>query len=140
LYWNIIAGLANLPESRVAGKLILWRKNVIKEIYVDNYKCLVNFRIHPEPFQLWLGDNGTVLDALRAIQRTLSGDHLEDIYTKASLTTWEKRREQTFSVNMEIVNESYEYKLIIQHGRQNQQCRNETSDRPKGRGIRPSSD
>ncbi|OPX31705.1 MAG: hypothetical protein B1H09_02205 [Gemmatimonadaceae bacterium 4484_173] len=100
---------------------------MIKEIYIDNYKCLVNFRINPEAFQLWLGDNGTgktsILDALRAIQRTLSGDHLEDIYTKASLTTWERRREQTFSVNLEIAGESYEYKLVIEHGRQNLQCR-----------------
>ena len=29
---------------------------MIKEIYIDNYRCLVNFRIRPGEFQLWLGD------------------------------------------------------------------------------------
>ena len=48
---------------------------MIKEIYIDNFKCLVNFRINPKTFQLWLGDNGvgktTVLDALRSITPAL---------------------------------------------------------------------
>ena len=45
---------------------------MIKEIYIDNIGCLVNFRIKIADCQLWLGENGTgkttVLDVLRKVQ------------------------------------------------------------------------
>ena len=56
---------------------------MIREIYIDNFRCLTNFRIEPKGFQLWLGDNGSgktsTLDALRHIQDILRGGHIEDI-------------------------------------------------------------
>ena len=42
---------------------------MIKEIYIDNFRCFSNFRINPGKFQLWLGKNGSgktsVLEALK---------------------------------------------------------------------------
>jgi predicted ATPase len=100
---------------------------MIKEIYIDNYQCLVNFKIAPQKFQLWLGDNGTgktsTMNALRSVQQTLNGGHVEDIYTEISLTKWDQRSAQTFSLHLEIDGEPYEYELIIEHTKQQHTCR-----------------
>ena len=103
---------------------------MIKEIYIDNYRCLVNFRINPESFQLWMGDNGggktSVLDVLRSIQRILTGDHVEDVFSEASLTSWisrDKRPEQEFGVTLDIGGEKYSYALTILHNIQEHRCR-----------------
>ncbi len=92
---------------------------MIKEIYIDNFRCLVNFRIRPGVFQLWLGDNGSgktsVLDALRNIQRILGGDHVQDIFPSHSATNWITKSKQEFGVTLEIAQEEYEYNLVIEH-------------------------
>ncbi|MCF7809373.1 ATP-binding protein [bacterium] len=91
---------------------------MIKEIYIDNFKCLTNFRIQPGEFQLWLGDNGsgksTVLTALRNIQSLLKGNHVEDIFSISDLTVWDKRTTQTIGFSMLIDNDSYDYNLSIE--------------------------
>lgn len=100
---------------------------MINEIYIDNFRCLTNFRIKPGDFQLWLGDNGSgktsVLDALRGIQRLLRGEHVEDIFNEKNLTTWDTRMEQVFGVSLRIDDKTYEYKLIIEYSRQENKVR-----------------
>lgn len=92
---------------------------MITRIYIDNFRCLTNFEIAPGSFQLWLGDNGsgksTVCDALRAIQSLLSGSPVSDIFKASSLTTWDTRREQTFEITLQKAEDTYDYKLIIEH-------------------------
>ena len=92
---------------------------MIKEIYIDNFRCLTNFRIEPGDFQLWLGDNGsgktTVLDALRCIQRLIRGDHIDDIFQKNSLTRWDTRLEQTIGFSLLIDDERYKYEITIEY-------------------------
>src|SRR5262245_1925644 len=45
---------------------------VINRIYIDNYKCFVNFEYHPGSLQLLMGSNGTgktaVLDILEILR------------------------------------------------------------------------
>ncbi len=100
---------------------------MLTEIYIDNFRCLTNFRIEPGYFQLWLGDNGSgktsTFDALRNIQRFLRGEHIEDIFSAASLTTWDKRSEQTFGFSLNIDDDAYEYQLTIQHSLQENRMR-----------------
>lgn len=95
---------------------------MIKEVYIDNFRCLTNFRVNLGAFQLWLGDNGSgktsVLDALRKIQQVLRGEHIEDIFLSNSLTRWDKRPEQRFGFSLELDGEIYDYQLIIEHNRQ----------------------
>lgn len=95
---------------------------MIKEIYIDNFKCLTNFRIQPGEFQLWLGDNGsgksTVFAALRNIQFLLSGKHVEDIFNIADLTVWDKRTKQTFGVSIVLGDDEYDYQLAIEYSKQ----------------------
>ena len=95
---------------------------MIAEIYIDNFRCLVNFRIAPRSFHLWLGANGTgkssVLDALRSVQRILAGDHVEDVFSHSSLTRWDRRLEQTFEIKLLIGGDEYQYHLAIEYQRE----------------------
>ena len=100
---------------------------MMNEIYIDNFRCLTNFRIKPGDFQLWLGDNGSgktsVLDALRCVQRLMRGDHVEDIFNKSSLTIWDKRRDQTIGFSLMIDDEVYKYELTIEYANQEEKQR-----------------
>ncbi len=95
---------------------------MINEIYIDNFRCLTNFRIEPGNFQLWLGNNGvgktSVLDALRFVQRLMRNEHVEDIFNRNSLTIWDKRRDQTIGFSLMIDNEVYKYELTIEYANQ----------------------
>lgn len=95
---------------------------MITEIYIDNFRCLTNFRIQPRDFQLWLGDNGSgktsVLDALRYVQRLMRGEHVDDIFKRNSLTTWDKRKDQKFGFSLMIEGEAYKYELTVEYADQ----------------------
>ena len=92
---------------------------MLTEIYIDNFRCLTNFRIKPGDFQLWLGDNGSgktsVMDALRYVQRLMRGEHVDDIFKRNSLTTWDKRKDQMFGLSLAIDNEVYRYELTVEY-------------------------
>lgn len=92
---------------------------MIREIYIDNFRCLSNFRIQPKEFQLWLGDNGTgktsVFEALRNLQLLLKGKHLDDIFKASSRTSWDQRTRQTIGFSMILNDEPYDYKLTIEY-------------------------
>ena len=74
---------------------------VLKRLYVDNYKCMVNFEFVPQATQLILGANGagksSVFDVLLMLRRFITGqDRLEQLVDVSTLTAWEKRTQQTF--------------------------------------------
>ncbi len=100
---------------------------MMNEIYIDNFRCLTNFRIRPGDFQLWLGDNGSgktsVLDALRCVQRLMRGENVEDIFNRNSLTAWDKRRYQTIGFSLMIDGEAYKYELMIEYANQDDKQR-----------------
>lgn len=100
---------------------------MISEIYIDNFRCLTNFRIKPGDFQLWLGDNGSgktsVLDALRYVQRLMRGEHVDDIFKRNSLTTWDTRKDQMIGLSMIIDGEVYKYTLTVEYADQEEKRR-----------------
>jgi predicted ATPase len=100
---------------------------MINEIYIDNFRCLTNFRIKPGNFQLWLGDNGSgktsVLAALRCVQRLMRGEHVEDIFKSNSLTTWDERRDQKIGFSLLIDDEVYKYEVTIEYADQEEKQR-----------------
>ena len=95
---------------------------MINEIYIDNFRCLTNFQIKPKGFQLWLGNNGSgktsVREALRCVQRLMRGENVEDILNRNSLTSWDKRRNQTIGFSLMIDGEVYKYELTIEYSNQ----------------------
>ncbi len=100
---------------------------MITEIYIDNFRCLTNFRIQPGGFQLWLGDNGSgktsVLDALRYVQRLMRGEHVDNIFNRNSLTIWDNRLSQTIGFSLIIDEEEYKYELTIEYANQDDKQR-----------------
>ncbi|HAX75624.1 MAG TPA: ATPase, partial [Cyanobacteria bacterium UBA11372] len=51
---------------------------MLKRVYIDNFRCLVNFELDVDAINLFLGYNGsgksTVFEALHKIQAFVSGD------------------------------------------------------------------
>ena len=101
---------------------------MFKRLYVDNYKCLVNFDLPMQDLTLLLGRNGTgktsVLDVAFALRELLSGKAaLTDpgIFPSSTLTRWQSRRLQVFEVEAQLTDnpstpgETLTYRLEIEH-------------------------
>lgn len=95
---------------------------VIERVYIHNYKCLVNFELRLHETVLLLGTNGVgktaVLDVLFGLRKLLSGEaKITDrvAFHPSTLTRWQARREQVFSIQAMIGGESFVYRLGIEH-------------------------
>jgi predicted ATPase len=96
---------------------------MLKRLYIDNFRCFVNFEYKPERKQLLLGANGSgkssLLDALRII-----GDFIRNGRTDSALralrngkTRWLELPKQIFEIEAELGGEQYLYRLELQIGR-----------------------
>ncbi len=94
---------------------------MIKRIYIDNYKCFVNFELRLHELTLLVGRNGagktSVLDALYALRRLLEGTSRvtdRDIFRPSSRTRWQNRTIQVFEVDVELDGDALAYRLEVQ--------------------------
>jgi len=93
---------------------------MLKKLYINNYRCLVNFEIEFDDMTLLLGTNGTgktsIFDILHKIrQLIIENKKAGELFTSDDLTVWQKSNEQVFELSV-IGNEGeYNYKLIIEH-------------------------
>ena len=97
---------------------------MIKRIYVDNYKCLVNFELALGELSLLLGPSGVgktaVLDVVFALRRLLSGDARltdADVFPTRTLTRWQSRNLQVFELQVLLGAETFTYRLEVEHQR-----------------------
>jgi predicted ATPase len=95
---------------------------MIKRLYVDNYKCLVNFEYRPAALQLLFGANGsgksTVFEVFMALRQFVRwGERAATAFPTQSLTAWQTRSEQTFELDLQQNGETYAYKVVIEHNR-----------------------
>jgi len=96
---------------------------MLKRLYIDNFRCFVNFEYKPERKQLLLGANGSgkssLLDALRLLKGFLCDEKLETI--KAAFfrgrTRWLEAQNQVFEIEAELGGDLYIYRLELQHER-----------------------
>lgn len=95
---------------------------MLRKLYVDNYKCLVNFEIELHDMCLLLGRNGvgksSVLDVVFAVRLLLSGLAKitdEDIFPATTLTRWQQRRIQIVELAAELDGDSMTYRLEVEH-------------------------
>lgn len=95
---------------------------MIKRIYIDNYKCLVNFELNLRPTVLLLGVSGSgktaVLDVMYAIRKLLAGDiRINDrlAFHPSTLTRWQTRRTQLIEIAVEADGCSFRYGLEVEH-------------------------
>ncbi len=107
---------------------------MLKRIYIDNFRCFVNFELHLEKVSLLLGANGSgktsIFKILEIIQRLVSdGEKISDLFKSESLTRWQadsllQRVELDVSGN----EGTYRYSLEVEHlsNRQVTRIRNES--------------
>lgn len=93
---------------------------MLKRIYIDNYKCLVNLDIQFDPINLLLGANGagksTVFAVLRKIQGLVGrGREVSDLFSVDDLTRWQKISNQQIELEIEGNGGLYKYELNIEH-------------------------
>jgi predicted ATPase len=98
---------------------------MLKRIYIDNYKSLVNFELSLAPLNLFLGPNGagksTVFEVLRKLQAFIGGDSkLAELFETTTLTRWQTLHIQRFELEIEGNQGLYKYELAVEHDRKEQ--------------------
>ena len=93
---------------------------MLKRIYIDNFRCLVNFELTVGSINLLLGDNSagksTVFDVLRKIKAFVRGDaKVNDIFDSANCTRWQTSSIQSFELEIEGNKGTYKYELAIEY-------------------------
>lgn len=99
---------------------------MLKRIYVNNFRCLVNFELRVDSLNLFLGSNGsgktTVFEVLRKLQKFILGDQafqqdykVSDLFANKDLTRWQKSNIQKFELELQGNDGIYKYTLEIEH-------------------------
>ena len=93
---------------------------MLTRIYVDNFRCLVNFELRLDRLNLLLGENGsgrtTVFDVLRRLQGFLGGDlNVDAAFPSVDLTRWQQLDVQRFEMDIKLDDAVYAYDLSIKH-------------------------
>ena len=103
---------------------------MLQKLYVDNYKCLVNFDLPLQEMSLLLGPNGvaktSVLDVVHALAMLLDGEaRLTDagVFPSRTLTRWQQRDIQVFEIHVRLDIDSYVYRLEVEHERLTRRAR-----------------
>ena len=104
---------------------------MLKRLYVNNYKCLVNFELSLAQTTLLVGLNGTgkstIFDLLEQLRGFIAGTSAEESFPSRSLTHWQnsdlQRFELTVSGGPDETPEDYYYLLELEHDRARQRCR-----------------
>jgi predicted ATPase len=104
---------------------------MLKRLYVDNYRCFVNFSVELRPLTLLVGRNGTgkssVLEVLFALRQLLSGKGKvddPDVFPARSLTRWQSRNLQIFELTVSLEGEGpATYRLEVEHEKEGRHAR-----------------
>jgi predicted ATPase len=91
---------------------------MLTRLYVDNFKCFVNFDFRPGPRQLLLGPNGSgkssVFDVLSRLRDfSARGVPADDLFMGETLTRWQSVQEQRFNLEVSGNGGTYEYELVV---------------------------
>jgi len=90
---------------------------MLKRIYADNYRCLVNFELNFDRLTLLMGPNGggksSVLDLLCAIRRLVTDNaRATDVLPASDLTRWSGQTDQTFELHVQSKCGLFTYRLV----------------------------
>jgi predicted ATPase len=92
---------------------------MLKRIFADNFRALVNFELRPGRLSLLLGENGSgktsVFDVLGNLRDLIVlGRPVSGLFAY-SLTRWDARDVQRFEIDVQGQSGTYRYALEIQH-------------------------
>ena len=103
---------------------------MLKRIYVNNYKCLLNFELRFQELTLLIGQNGAgktaVFDVLYALRRLLEGRARvtdRDVFPFSTLTRWQEREIQNYQIDVGLEGAQFAYCLEIEHDKVNRKAR-----------------
>ena len=93
---------------------------MLKRLYVDNYRCLSNFKVKPGRLCPLVGPNGggksSVFEVLKSLQGFLQGGELvETVAPHWSLTRWDTRRTQRIELECELEEHAFHYQVGFVH-------------------------
>ncbi len=93
---------------------------MLERIYIDNYKCLVNFEYKPGQVQLLLGGNGcgksTVFEVLGLVRSLIvDGETTSKLFGSRTRTRWQTSTTQTVELEVSGNGGLYVYKLAVKH-------------------------
>src|SRR5215470_20391076 len=91
---------------------------MLTRLYVDNFRCFVNFDYRPARKQLIVGRNGSgkssFLDALLLVRQfAVTGEKAED-YILSQRTRWMSREQQTCEIEATLNEARYVYRLVLE--------------------------
>ena len=92
---------------------------MLTRIYIDNFRCFVNFEHRPARKQLILGANGSgkssFLEALLLLRQVVAnGNVLDDFFPLIQRTRWLNQPRQTFELEAELDGGRHAYRLVIE--------------------------
>ena len=95
---------------------------VLERIYIENYKCLVDFDLLLQDITLLVGANGAgktaVLDVIYGLRKLLTGEaKITDpvAFPPSTLTRWQTHGHQQFRLRVRGGSETFVYELRIEH-------------------------
>ncbi len=91
---------------------------MLTRVYIDNFRCFVNFEYRPARKQLILGGNGSgkssFLAAMLAIRQfAIVGKKAEDVLALNQRTRWLTKHEQTFELEVQLEGAVFVYRLVL---------------------------
>ena len=93
---------------------------MIERLFVDNFRCFVNFEWKPGKLALLLGENGSgktsIIDVLWGVQALIClGDDVRSWFPSATRTQWDTRWSQRIELTVRLGEDVYTYALVIEH-------------------------
>lgn len=91
---------------------------MLTRLYVDNFRCFVNFEHKPAKRQLILGANGSgkssYLDALLLLRQFVTTGNIYDEYILSRRTRWLSQPNMTWELEATLDGGRYVYRLLIE--------------------------
>lgn len=96
---------------------------MLKRLYANNYRSLVNFELNFDKLTLLLGPNGggksTVFDLLFGLRKLIVDNvKVSEIFPPKDATAWMQQPEQSFELDVEGMGGLFSYKLVISHNKE----------------------
>lgn len=93
---------------------------MIDRLYIDNFRCFVNFELDLGETAIFLGANGTgkstVLDVLHKVQElVVRGARVDEVFSARDLSMTRNSSIQHFEIDVSIGGSRYRYELKIAH-------------------------